>query len=134
MGVNHETSVFETELSKELACTGLPAHAVCAMQCKPWAPRGWPPAGGAGALGILDVLQWQEGDEVQRVSASGVKELHSVAKSCLALCNPMDCSLPGSSAYGISQARMRCHFLLQGIFPAQGSNPCLLLGRWILYY
>ena len=28
---------------------------------------------------------------------------------------------------------MGCHFLLQGIFPTQGSNPCLLLGRRILY-
>ena len=27
-----------------------------------------------------------------------------------------------------------CHFLLQGIFPTQGSNPCLLLGRWIRYH
>ena len=27
-----------------------------------------------------------------------------------------------------------CHFLLQGIFPTQGSNLCLLLGRWILYH
>ena len=29
----------------------------------------------------------------------------SVAKSCLALCNPMDCSAPGSSVRGIFQAR-----------------------------
>ena len=27
-----------------------------------------------------------------------------VAQSCLTLCNPMDCSLPGSSIYGIFQA------------------------------
>ena len=27
-----------------------------------------------------------------------------------------------------------CHFLLLGILPTQGSNPCLLLGRWILYH
>ena len=27
-----------------------------------------------------------------------------------------------------------CHFLLQGIFPIQGFNLCLLLGRQILYY
>ena len=27
-----------------------------------------------------------------------------------------------------------CHFLLQGIFPMQGLNPHLLLGRWILYH
>ena len=41
--------------------------------------------------------------------------LHSVAQSCPTLCNPMDCSLPGSSVHGIFQTR--CHFLLQGIFP-----------------
>ena len=27
-----------------------------------------------------------------------------------------------------------CHFLLQGIFPTQGSNPCLLHRRWALYH
>ena len=32
--------------------------------------------------------------------------LCSVAKLCLILCNPMDCSLPGSSVHGISQARI----------------------------
>ena len=29
-----------------------------------------------------------------------------VTKSCLTLCNTMDCSLPGSSVYGTSQARI----------------------------
>ena len=29
-----------------------------------------------------------------------------VAKSCLSLCDPMDCSLPGSSALGILQPRI----------------------------
>ena len=29
-----------------------------------------------------------------------------VAQSCLTLCDPMDCSLPGSSVYGILQARI----------------------------
>ena len=29
-----------------------------------------------------------------------------VAQSCLTLCNPMDCSPPGSSVHGISQARI----------------------------
>ena len=28
------------------------------------------------------------------------------AQSCPTLCNPMDCSLPGSSVHGILQARM----------------------------
>ena len=32
--------------------------------------------------------------------------ISSVAQSCLTLCNPMDCSLPGSSIHGIFQARI----------------------------
>ena len=59
-----------------------------------------------------------------------------VAQSCLTLCNPMDCSPPGSSVHGISQARitgMGGHSLLQGIFPTQGSNPHLLHCRQIHY-
>jgi len=36
-----------------------------------------------------------------------VKESESeVAQSCLTLCNPMDCNLPGSSVHGILQARI----------------------------
>ena len=30
----------------------------------------------------------------------------NVAQLCLNLCNPMDCSLPGSSVHGIFQARI----------------------------
>ena len=36
--------------------------------------------------------------------------------SCVRLCDPMDCSPPGSSVHGIF------HALLQGIFPTQESN------------
>ena len=32
--------------------------------------------------------------------------LYLVAQSCLTLCDPMDCSLPGSSVHGILQARV----------------------------
>ena len=59
------------------------------------------------------------------------------AQSCPTLCNPVDCSLPSSSVHGLFQARilemtiLGCHFLLQGIFPMQGSSPHLLcLLRW----
>ena len=57
---------------------------------------------------------------------------------CLILCDPMNHSPPGSSDHGISQARILewkkkkkntgvgWHALLQGIFPTQGSNLCLL--------
>ena len=56
--------------------------------------------------------------------------------SCIPLfCDPMDCSLPGSSVHGIFQAnRMSFHFLLHGIIPSQGSNPDLhwrqILDHW----
>jgi len=57
-----------------------------------------------------------------------------VAQSCPTLCDPMDCSLPGSSVHGIFQAIvLDCHFLLQGIFPTQGSNPGLPHCGQILY-
>ena len=50
------------------------------------------------------------------------------AKSCLTLCDPTDCSPPGSSLHGIFQARILewVAILLQGIFLTQGSNPRLL--------
>ena len=57
----------------------------------------------------------------------------------MTLCKPNDYSLPGSSIHAISQARILewlAIFLLQGIFPTQGSNLNLLhwqfLYRWAL--
>ena len=35
-----------------------------------------------------------------------VKSESKVSQSCLTLCNPVDCSLPGSSINGIFQARV----------------------------
>ena len=48
-----------------------------------------------------------------------------ITQSCLTLCDPKDCSPPGSSVLGILQARNTgagCHSLLQGIFLTQGLN------------
>ena len=45
------------------------------------------------------------------------------------LCDPMDCSPPGSSVREVSpgkSTRVGCQTLLQGIFPTQGSNLGLL--------
>ena len=47
-------------------------------------------------------------------------------KLCSALCDPIDCSLPGSSVHRVSQAAVGYHFLLRGIFQTQGVNPHLL--------
>ena len=50
-------------------------------------------------------------------------------QSCPTLCDPMDWSLPGFPVHGDSPGKntgIGSHVLLQGIFPTQGSNLCLL--------
>ena len=43
-------------------------------------------------------------------------------QSCPTLCNPMNCSLPGSSVHGILQARiLECKQIL--LFPSPGDLP-----------
>ena len=59
-----------------------------------------------------------------------------VTLSCPTLCDPMDCSSPGSSVHGDSPGKnteVGCHALLQRMFPTQGLNPGLLQCRQILY-
>ena len=66
-------------------------------------------------------------------AAAAAKLLHS----CLTLCDPMGCSLSGSSVHGDSPGKntgVGCHALLQGFFPAQESNRGLLHCRQILYH
>ena len=60
-----------------------------------------------------------------------------VAQSCPTLCDPMDCTPPGSSIHGDSPGKntgVDCHALLQGIFPTKGLKPDLPYCRWILYH
>ena len=72
----------------------------------------------------------------------GVKVKESeVAQSCPTLCDPIDCSLPQTAAYRILRSwdfpgkstRVGGHFLRQGIFPTQESNPGLPHCRNTLY-
>ena len=56
---------------------------------------------------------------------SGRAALCLVIQSCLTLCEPMDCSPPGSSVHVNSPGKntgVCCHVLLQGIFPTQVSH------------
>ena len=48
------------------------------------------------------------------------------AQSCLTLCDPVDYSLPGSSVYGVFQARIwtRLTFPTPGNLPDPGIEPC----------
>ena len=60
-----------------------------------------------------------------------------LAQSYPTLCDPMDCSPPGSFLCGDSpdkNTEVGCHSLLQGIFPTQGSNPGFLHCRQMLYH
>ena len=66
-----------------------------------------------------------------------VKSESEVIQSCPTLCSLMDCSLPGSTIHGNFPGRtsgVGCHFLLQGIFPTQGSNPGFPHYRQMLYH
>ena len=60
-----------------------------------------------------------------------------VSQSCPTLCNPEDCSLPGSSVHGILQARILEWVAIpfsRGIFPTQELNLGLLQGKLILHH
>ena len=78
------------------------------------------------------ITQQQQGKDTE---SGKVKVL--VAQLCPTLCDPMDCSPPGSSVHGDSLGQntgVGCHSLLQGVFPTQGWNPSLLHCRQILYH
>ena len=66
----------------------------------------------------------------------GLPKWSEAAQSCPTPCDPMAFSPPGSSLSGIFPGKntgVVCHFLLQGIFPTQGSNPGLPHSRQTLY-
>ena len=57
-------------------------------------------------------------------SAEALSVYVLVTQSCLTLCDPMDCSLPGSSVRGLSQAR-----ILQWVaIPFSGGSSQLRIG------
>ena len=61
----------------------------------------------------------------QRTPSEALKVKLLVAQSCPTLCNPMDCSPPGSSVHGILQARIleRLPFPSLGDIPNPGIEP-----------
>ena len=57
-----------------------------------------------------------------------VKSESEVAQSCPTLCDPRDCSLPGSSAHGIFQARV-----LEWVVAYSLTNVCKVI-EWCSQY
>ena len=81
---------------------------------------------------------WSALGEVQHLEVSRWPEFCVsvlVTQSCPTLCDPVDCSppVPLSMDSPGKNTGVGCHFLLQGIFHTQGSNPSLLHYRQILY-
>ena len=62
-----------------------------------------------------------------------VKSESEVAQLCPTLCDLMDTRLLHLWDFLGKSTGVGCHFLLQGFFPAQGSNPGLLHCRQTLY-
>ena len=63
--------------------------------------------------------------------------VHMLTQSCPTLCNPRDCSPPGSSVHGDSPGKntgVGCHFLLHRIFPSRDLTRIPCTGRRILYH
>ena len=63
-------------------------------------------------------------------------QVYVYVQPCPTLCDPMDCSPPGSSVHRDSPGKntgVGCHALLQGIFLTQKLNLSLLQCRWIFY-
>ena len=64
--------------------------------------------------------------------------VHTLSLSCvLALCDPMNCSLPSFSVHRISQARILewvAIFFLPGIFPTQGLNHISCTVRQVCFF
>ena len=70
----------------------------------------------------------QQGRQLFLLNQKCVCVCAKLHQSCLTLCDPVDCSLPGSSVRGFSRqdywSGMPCP--PPGVFPTQGSNPSLL--------
>ena len=60
-----------------------------------------------------------------------------ISQSCLTLCDPMDCSPPGSSVYRKLQARILERVAIpfcRGSSQSKDRTQVSCTGRWILYY
>ena len=85
--------------------------------------------------GKLDVVKQEMSRQnsniigISELTWTGIGEFNFcvlIAQSSLTLCDPMDCSPPGSSLHGNSPGKntgVDCHFHLQGIFLTQGIKP-----------
>ena len=94
----------------------------------------------------INCVMWESVNVSVAASETQIQETHKLChvgkRECVScsvvstLCNPMDCSQPGSSVHGIIQARILelVAIPFPGIFPTQWSNPGFPRFRQILYH
>ena len=73
----------------------------------------------------------------QHPSPSGRRSIAVVVQSCLTLCDPKDCSLPGSSVHGVSQAKILelvTITIFRGSSPPRDLTKVSCISRQILYH
>ena len=93
-----------------------------------WRILHFPPSSPSTLMSYLSLSLMFQVAGILPVDVQG-EECALAPQSCLTLCDPTDCSSPGSSVHGILQARILewvANFLHQGIFPSHRSNPHLL--------
>ena len=82
------------------------------------------------------IRKYKRQPEIKNAITEMKNTVVKVTQLCLTLCDPMDCSLPGSSVNAILQARILEWVAIpfsRGIFLTQGLNPGLPRCRQILY-
>ena len=87
----HQRAAAATAAKSLQSCLTLRPHGLQPTRL----PRPWDSPGKNTGVGCHFLLQCMK-----------VKSEREVSQSCLALSDPMDCSLPGSSVHGIFQARV----------------------------
>ena len=89
--------------------------------------------GGKSFLIILLLIKFSFHILSRKESQNATISESEVVQSCPTLCDPMDTRLLCPWDFVGKSTGVGCHFLLQGIFPSQGSNLGLLHCRQMLY-
>ena len=83
-------------------------------------------------MALFHSFLWLSSIPLYVYAASSLSTHLSMDRCRVRHCNPMDCSLPASSAHGIFQARVLEWVAIS--FPTQGTNQSLLRWRQTLYH
>ena len=89
----------------------------------------------------MRIIDWEEAHEslleCWKCSLTGWLRRYMRAQLCPAVCNPMECSLPGSSVHGIFQVGLLewgATSFSRGYSQPREQPSVFCIGRWILYH